>query len=129
MQSRFDQGWLEDHGRSAALAIWRPEHVRRSWRRRNHRGGKSRTQGRHRNQDAFSDSPISRIWKRPSANLFSIATFLQETGSDRELYLAVTEETCLKVFEAPVGQFMIRRQKLRVIVFDPDAEEIKRWLP
>jgi len=54
---------------------------------------------------------------------------LQETGSDRELYLAVTEETFLKVFEAAVGKLLIRREKLRVIVFDPSIEEIKRWLP
>jgi XisH protein len=54
---------------------------------------------------------------------------LQETGSDRELYLAVTEETFLKVFEAAVGKLLIARQKLRVIVFDPKAEVITKWLP
>ncbi len=54
---------------------------------------------------------------------------LQETGSDRELYLAVTEETFEKVFKAKIGQLMIRRQKLLLIVFDPVGEEIKQWLP
>jgi XisH protein len=53
---------------------------------------------------------------------------MEKTDPDRTLYLAVTEETFLDVFEEPVGKLEIEKQKLLLIVFDPEAEEIKQWI-
>nr|WP_255603814.1 element excision factor XisH family protein [Oscillochloris sp. ZM17-4] len=48
---------------------------------------------------------------------------------DRELYLAVREATYYALFEEPVGQLLIQQQQLRVVVFQPEQEEIVRWIP
>ncbi|MBI1830643.1 MAG: XisH family protein [Planctomycetes bacterium] len=54
---------------------------------------------------------------------------MKATNVQKELYVAVTEEAYIKVFEEPVGQLLIRCENLRVIVFDPHKEEIRRWIP
>lgn len=53
---------------------------------------------------------------------------LEKTDADRLLFLAVTEEIFLDVFEEPLGKLIVEKQKLSLIVFDPDSEEIKQWI-
>ena len=47
----------------------------------------------------------------------------------RELYLAVPEEVVGDLFEEPVGQLLLRNDRVRLLVFDPAREAIVRWLP
>ena len=44
------------------------------------------------------------------------------------LYLAVTEEVFLDVFDEPLGKLLIEQEKLLLVVFDPQTEEIKQWV-
>ncbi|WP_370650157.1 hypothetical protein [Oscillochloris sp. ZM17-4] len=39
------------------------------------------------------------------------------------------EATYYALFEEPVGQLLIQQQQLRVVVFQPEQEEIVRWIP
>jgi hypothetical protein len=48
---------------------------------------------------------------------------------DRILYLAVNEERCVDLFEEPIGQLLLDNQRVRLIVFDPQTEEIRKWTP
>ena len=32
------------------------------------------------------------------------------------------------VFEEPIGELLLLKKRLRVIVFDSDTEEIRRWI-
>jgi hypothetical protein len=48
---------------------------------------------------------------------------------DRDLYLAVSEATYLDLFEEPVGRLLIENGRVRLLVFDPQAEVIRRWTP
>ncbi len=54
---------------------------------------------------------------------------LAETEPDRMLYLAVAEEIFIDLFEEPVGKLLLKNQRVELIVFDPQAEVIVRWLP
>lgn len=55
-------------------------------------------------------------------------TILETTEPDRALYLAVREATYLAIFEEPVGQLLMQRYQLRLIVFHPEHAEILQWI-
>src|SRR6185503_15434 len=48
------------------------------------------------------------------------AEVLAETDPDRILYLAVEEAAYEAVFEEPIGELLLLKKRLRVIVFDSD---------
>jgi hypothetical protein len=56
-------------------------------------------------------------------------SILSEMYPDRTLYLAVRGKTFRDVFEEPVGDLLLKRSSLRLLVFDEDAEAILRWIP
>ena len=54
---------------------------------------------------------------------------LARMDAGRHLYLAVTVNIYETLFQEPIGQLMIETQSLRLLVFDPGIERIKRWIP
>lgn len=54
---------------------------------------------------------------------------LEERDPDRELFLAVPEKTFIEVFEEPIGAILIEKQRIRLIVFNKEKQEIVRWIP
>jgi hypothetical protein len=53
---------------------------------------------------------------------------MRKTEPDRKLYLAVTEEVFLDVFDEPLGRLLIEQEMVHLIVFDRQTEEIKQWV-
>jgi len=56
-------------------------------------------------------------------------TALRKADPDRELYMAITEKVYFKLFFGIEGLALIEDENLQIIVFDPQTEEIKRWIP
>jgi len=54
---------------------------------------------------------------------------MDETHADRELYVAVRELVYADFFQEPIGRLAIDRGRLKLLVFDPATEVIKRWTP
>ncbi len=54
---------------------------------------------------------------------------LAQVEPDRELYLAVSEEIATGLFEEPIGELLLRNNRVRLLVFDPEAEAIVKWIP
>ena len=54
---------------------------------------------------------------------------LSQVEPDRELYLAIHEEIFEDLFEEPIGQLLLKKQRLKLIVFNRHAEVILEWLP
>ncbi len=54
---------------------------------------------------------------------------LQEQQSDRHLYLAVRDKTYYGILSTDIGQLMIARASMRLIVVDTDEEVILQWIP
>lgn len=54
---------------------------------------------------------------------------LMRIEPDRILYLAIQKEVYENLFEDPIGLLLLENQRLRLIVFDHQTEEIQRWLP
>ncbi len=54
---------------------------------------------------------------------------LEEIEPERALYLAVPLHVYDGIFSEPLGQLMIRREDLQIIVFDDKRERICLWTP
>ena len=52
---------------------------------------------------------------------------LSRVEPDRELFLAVNEETYLDLFEEPIGKLLLENRRVRLLVFEPTSEVIRRW--
>jgi len=55
-------------------------------------------------------------------------TVLAKVEPDRDLYLGVNEEIYADLFEEPIGQLLLARIPIRLLVFDPKTEVICRWI-
>jgi len=53
---------------------------------------------------------------------------MQHTEPDRELYLAVRQATYSALFDEPVGRLLLDSEHMRLLVFDPHAEEVVKWI-
>jgi hypothetical protein len=53
---------------------------------------------------------------------------IEETEPERILYLAIRETTYEDIFIEPIGQILLNKKRLKLIVFDADHEEIIQWI-
>jgi len=55
-------------------------------------------------------------------------SILEEQDPDRALFPAIPNEPA-DILNEPVGQLLISKHVIKAIVFDPQREEIIRWIP
>jgi hypothetical protein len=60
--------------------------------------------------------------------LYELALRKVPEHQDRTLYLALRDEMYQNVFVKGIGKLFLEANDLRLIVFDPDAEEIEQWI-
>jgi hypothetical protein len=53
---------------------------------------------------------------------------LMRTEPERILYLAIRESTFIKLFEQEIGQILLENRIIKVLTFNPEIEEIQRWI-
>ncbi len=54
---------------------------------------------------------------------------LEISEPERRLFLAIPDEAYDRLFTVPIGQVLMARKRLRLIVFEPDEGVIIRWIP
>ncbi|MFB2875530.1 XisH family protein [Floridanema aerugineum] len=54
---------------------------------------------------------------------------LEELDPDRVLYLAVRQEIFDGIFEEAIGKILLKKGRLRLLVFHAKKEEIIQWIP
>lgn len=45
------------------------------------------------------------------------------------LYLAISAAAYADLFAEPVGELLLARRRVRLVVFDPHTEELVQWIP
>lgn len=55
-------------------------------------------------------------------------TYLREIEPDRFLYLAVDSETYTEIFYDISGRILLDANQIRLIVVDPEREEVTQWI-
>ncbi len=53
---------------------------------------------------------------------------LGENEPDRRLYLAISHKAFEDLFTEPIGQLLLKRERLRLIVFEPEKGVILQWI-
>lgn len=53
---------------------------------------------------------------------------LEETQPLREIYLAIRQATYREIFSEPIGNLVVEKNSLRLLVFDPEKEVIVQWI-
>jgi hypothetical protein len=56
------------------------------------------------------------------------SSILNDLNSDERLYLAVPELAYNGILSEKLGQSVIKKAEIRLIVFDPEREEIVQWI-
>ncbi|XXV23302.1 element excision factor XisH family protein [Sorangium sp. So ce1389] len=102
--------------------------VRRSRRRAAPRGGEEREKDRRRDQEFAGPSLIDDL-EKAIGQFVLYHDVLANLEPERVLYLAVTEFIYLDLFAEPVGQLLLEKRRIRLMVFNPETEVIQQWTP
>jgi hypothetical protein len=54
---------------------------------------------------------------------------LSRVEPDRELFLAISNDVFVSLFEEPIGSLLLENGRTQLVVFDPESEVIQRWIP
>jgi hypothetical protein len=72
-------------------------------------------------------SPISDLEKAMGQYLI-YSKILEDKEPDRRLYLAISRTIYGDIFSEPIGQMLLNKADLRLIVFNPIAQEVVQWI-
>jgi XisH protein len=75
----------------------------------------------------IGSSAISEFHKS-LGQLINYRTVLSQKQPDREIYLAVPITTYEIFFKLELVQLVIKNQQIKLIVYNPDREEIDQWI-
>ncbi|MGB3510263.1 MAG: XisH family protein [Microcoleaceae cyanobacterium] len=79
-------------------------------------------------KDFDSPSPISELEKTiGQLQLYQLALEVQEP--ERKLFLAISQAKYLEHFQKPIFQLVVRRNRINLLVYQPEQEAIVRWNP
>ena len=53
---------------------------------------------------------------------------LEEKEADRLLYLAIIEDIFKEIFSEPIGNLVIKKNQIKLLVFDEASEVITQWI-
>ncbi len=72
-------------------------------------------------------SPVSELEKALGQyDLYSL--IMEDEAPERVLYLALSNIIFEGFFSEEIGQRVLRKKNLRLIIFDPDTQEITQWI-
>lgn len=76
----------------------------------------------------LAPSPVSELEKALGQyDLYSL--ILEDEDPDRQVYLALSNVAFNGFFSEEIGQRVLRKKQLKVVVFDPNTQEILQWIP
>jgi XisH protein len=53
---------------------------------------------------------------------------LEDQEPDRQLFLAISEDVYLKHFQKPIFQLVLNRNKINLLIYEPEQEVIIQWI-
>jgi len=75
----------------------------------------------------ISPSPINDL-ENALGQYILYQNILQVTDVERILYLAIREEVYNDLFIEPIGQLLLNNKQIKLIIFNPDKEELSAWI-
>ena len=78
-------------------------------------------------KDFDSTSVISEL-EKTMGQLQLYQWALEEQEPERSLFLAINQEAYIKHFQKPIFQLAVQRNKIKLLVFDPNREVVLQWI-
>jgi XisH protein len=78
---------------------------------------------------SFAGASIVTELERALGQFILYRDILEETEPERLLFLAITRKVYDDLFREPIGQLLLTRERLRLLVFNPDPGIIVQWIP
>ena len=78
---------------------------------------------------SFAGASIVTELERALGQFILYRDILEETEPERLLFLAITRKVYDDLFREPIGQLLLMRESLRLLVFNPDPGVIVQWIP
>ena len=75
----------------------------------------------------LSPSPINDL-ENALGQYILYQNILQSTDAERILYLAIRTEIYNDLFTEPIGQLLLKNQQIKLIVFNPEIQELVKWI-
>jgi XisH protein len=75
----------------------------------------------------ISPSPVKDL-EQALGQYIMYSQVLERQNFDRLLYLAIAQNVFLDFFSEELPQLMIELNNLKLLVFDPDLEEVLKWI-
>ncbi len=75
----------------------------------------------------LSPSPINDL-ENALGQYILYQNILQSTEPERILYLAIRTEIYNDLFSEPIGQLLLNNQQIKLIVFNPETQELVKWI-
>ncbi len=73
-----------------------------------------------------TNSPVS-DFHTALGQFLNYQIILEETQSERELYLAVPNDTYISFFQTRLAKIAVEKYNIKIIVYDPIGEVIVKW--
>jgi len=74
----------------------------------------------------IADSPLAAL-EQAVGQYVVYHDVMEATGTDRTLFLAVPEFASAGILSEPIGELLVARHRIPIMVFDPDREEVVSW--
>ena len=75
----------------------------------------------------INPSPVSDLEKALGQYILYL-DILARLDPERILYLAIRQDTFVDVFEDPIGEVLLENNRLKLLVFHEQKEEITKWI-
>lgn len=54
---------------------------------------------------------------------------MDEVEPERVLYLAIRDVVFQDLFQEPIGEILLRKKRVKLVVFNAEEEQISKWMP
>jgi hypothetical protein len=78
---------------------------------------------------SFAGASVVTELERALGQFILYRDILEQTEPERLLFLAITRKIYDDLFLEPIGQLLLSRERLRLLVFNPDPGVIVQWIP
>ena len=78
---------------------------------------------------SFSGPSVVTELERALGQFVLYRGILELREPDRHLYLAIPRSVYGDLFQEPIGQLVLNRENVHLVVFDPNVGVIVRWIP
>jgi XisH protein len=79
--------------------------------------------------ESFAGASVVTELERALGQFILYRDILEQTEPERLLFLAITKKVYDDLFREPIGQLLLMREKLRLLVFDPEPGVVVEWIP